>query len=133
LTFEAFLRVIFNGQCSTNITTHNDKLEPFLKAMFASLIRWLPEFISLVGMEHVVIHKLSEGVSACRNVFHFETLLSWSELVKTEFDMKNGLNLPSTLQDLETPLLPYMQQLGLSMGNQTSNEKFTKRKQQYKS
>lgn len=80
-----FLKELFQSYSSA-VFESNDLIH-FTYCMFASFLRFLVEFVQVVGMEHIVIFNLMKV--ARKYDYTFDTFLRWREIVYDDFNAKN--------------------------------------------
>jgi len=88
--FQNFLATIMKG--SYDIVSDESPLQPFAYAMFASFLRWMPEFSRTYGYDHCTMQLLKKSMAT----FHYtwDDFDRWSQAVLADFNLKNALMVP---------------------------------------
>lgn len=93
--FNNFLSNILSGPF--DISSNQSHLQQFGYHLFASFMRWYPVFIEEYGFNHCTFNKLKTAMVTFD--YTWEQLSEWSDLVRTDFLVKNGKIFGSTVNE----------------------------------
>lgn len=88
--FQNFLATVMKG--SYDIVSDESPLQPFAYAMFASFLRWMPEFSRTYGYNHYTMQLLKKSMATFN--YTWDDFDHWSQAVLADFNLKNAVMVP---------------------------------------